>query len=146
MRFRPPLKSKWFYPFVLCGMILLAYGLIRLKAPADLPPRMLAAPFYFIVFLGLGSCICISVSWTVWTSRVDVDDIGIRWKRGKDVVSMRWEQIESLALHGINLSLIERGSGKQVDLPFSSRKLYDALTVRLKPLSPDEEAILFPKR
>src|SRR5689334_13836489 len=125
MRFRPPLKTKWFYPFVLCGFFALAYGVIRLGVMKHIVHGVpvSGAPVYFLGLLTFGAWVCIMISWSVWTARVDVDDAGVRWEHGKMRGFRRWEEISSLALHGISIALVERASGNRIPLPFTSRKL-----------------------
>lgn len=148
MTFRPPLKTKWIYPVVLCALASLAYLVNRLKvfdfAVLGIPYGRV--PAYFMGFLAFAAWGCVMLSWTVWTARVEVDDWGVRWKEGKRTGSRKWEDISSLGLHGINIALVDRASKELVPLPFSSRKLYEALRARMKPLSPADEAILFPRR
>jgi hypothetical protein len=147
MRFRPPLKSTWFYPFCLCGLAALAYGVFRLKligaVPAGLPRR--DAPALFLALLALGAGYCIVASWKAWTARVDVDDAGVRWKYGANSGFKRWDEISSLSLHGVDIALVDRGSGMRFPLPMVSRELYEALKARLKPLSSEDEKVLFPE-
>jgi hypothetical protein len=148
MRFRPPLKQKWFYPFILCGFVALAYGVITFASQSPKQGRRdpgdWIGVFQLLLFVGVGSWVCIMVSWTVWTDRVDVDDQGIRWKDGTSEGFLKWEEISSLSLEGISVGLVERGSAKSRRLPFVTRKLYAHLAARLKPLTPAEEEILFP--
>lgn len=63
----------------------------------------------------------------------------------KNSGSKKWEDIASLALHGISIALVDRASGVSIPLPFSSRELYEALKARTKPLSGMDEKILFPE-
>jgi len=148
MRFRPPLKVKWLYPVVLSGLVALGYGVIRLRMLGNrdfsgVPYE--GAPVYFLILVAVGVGVCIKVSWTAWTACIDLDDAGVRWDDGKSSGSKKWEEISSLALHGINIALVDRASGVRVPLPFSSRKLYDALKAKVRPLSEADEKILFPE-
>ena len=147
MRYRAPLKSKWFYPPALCGLAALTYGVFRLKligaVPEGLPRR--DAPLLFLGLLAFGVGSCLVGSWKAWTARVDVEDAGVRWKYGLNSGFKRWDQISSLALHGVDLALVDRASGRRCPLPILSRELYEALKDRLKPLSSEDEEVLFPE-
>src|ERR1041384_3115560 len=100
MRFRPPLKVKWLYPFVLCGLVALGYGVIRLRMVgnkdfAGMPYG--SAPVYFLILVALGVGLCIKVSWAAWTACIDVDEVGVRWNYGTNSGSKKWEDVSSLA-------------------------------------------------
>jgi len=149
MRFRAPLKRKWFYPFVLCGLILVGAVLVDIAfvhpstlfgGPESLPEVLGWLLMFTLAFIGT-----VLLSWNVWTSCVDIGDAGVRWKEGADERFMPWETISSLTLEGKTLGLVDRASGKSHRLPFASRKIYTALTKQLKPLTPAEEEILFPR-
>jgi len=146
MTYRPPMKQKWFYPVILIILVVMGYGVVSVKAPPDMAPMMRSGPVRILILLGLVTSSWTIASWTLWTARVEVDDAGVRWKKGKDSGFLAWQQISSLSVHGINLALIERGSGGRTPLPFASRELYEALKSRLNSLSPEEEEILFRKR
>jgi len=97
-----------------------------------------------ILFVAFACWVCVMVSWTIWTSRIDVDDRGVRWKGGKEEGAMTWDEIGSLVLDGTTVGLVEKASAKIRSLPFVSRPLYRELSQRLNPLKPGEEEILFP--
>jgi hypothetical protein len=141
---------KWFYPFILCGLILALYlfSAFVLHAPEARPKNRedVSGLLSVLGLLVLGLWCCAGISWMVWTSYIDLGEAGIRWKEGKESVFMKWEEIASLSQEGPAIALVERGSGKVKALPFVTRKLYSALTRRLKPLSPAQEELLFPNR
>jgi len=97
-----------------------------------------------ILFIAFACWVCVMISWTIWTSRIDVDDRGVRWKAGKEEAAMTWEEIGSLVLDGTSVGLVEKASAKTRPLPFVSRPLYRELSQRLNPLKREEEEILFP--
>jgi hypothetical protein len=144
MRFRPPLKNKWFYPFLLCGCVVAAYLVLDYGHGIYRHVDHLGGLAMVLVLIALTFWVCAGRSWGVWTSRVDVDDIGVRWKEGTLEQSLKWDEIARLAQDGTALALVERASAVNRRLPFVSRPLYAALTARLKPLSDAEEQILFP--
>jgi len=149
MRFRPPLRNKWFYPFVLCGLLLFGYCTVTTIPIAQClfgrsDSDMLLDIAWVILFVAFACWVCVMVSWTIWTSQIDVDDRGVRWRSGKEEGSMSWEEIGSLVLDGTTIGLVEKASAKIRPLPFVSRPLYKELSRRLNPLKPGEEEILFP--
>jgi hypothetical protein len=118
------LSQKWFYPFILCGLVALGYGVILFGIEGGLKGwDRLSDAFQGLVFVGLGIWVCVMISWTTWTDRVDVGDQGVRWKDGKDKGFLRWEDVSSLVLDGTSLGPVQRNSGKSVKLPFAGRKL-----------------------
>src|SRR6185436_20183725 len=114
MRFRPPLKVKWLYPVALCGLVALGYGVLRLQMLGNKDFQQMPhanAPLYFLILVALGVGACVKIGWSAWTASIDVDDAGVRWSDGKNSEFRKWEEISSLALHGISIALVERETG-----------------------------------
>jgi hypothetical protein len=97
-----------------------------------------------ILFLIVTGFSFVVTSWMIWTSKIVVDDVGVRWKEGQDIGDVRWNQIRSLVLDGGSLGFVKEGTAWTVKLPFETRKLYETLAGRLNRLKPEEETILFP--
>ena len=139
MTFRRPLGHKWFYPFGFCGLVVLAY----VVATVGRRPSRLNVPIGILYLLVIASGL-VATSWIIWTAKIVVDDVGVRWKEGQDIGDVRWNQIRSLVLDGGSLGLVKEGTAWTVKLPFVTRKLYETLAGRLNRLKPEEERILFP--
>lgn len=146
MRFRASPAKKWFYPPLLCGLVSLGILLARVAAPATWNPKEYAGIAVWFFILAVAFFYVFLHSWVAWGSWVEVDETGVRWKEGAaPEQTLRWEEIRNLTLEGKTIGLMERSSTGARALPFVTRKLYEALKARLRPLPPSEEETLFPR-
>jgi hypothetical protein len=140
MTFRRPFRHKWFYPVVLGGLIAVGYWSSRTISINQHHNN----PFGMLAIISFCSWICIQVSIMVFGAKIEVDDLGVRWKEGASAGNLRWEEISALSQEGMSVGLVERSSARSIPLPFVTRQLYQVLSSRLNRLRPEEEAILFP--
>lgn len=139
MVFRRPLKHLWFYPFLMTAIVGLAYVILRQADWYSLKGN----PFGGLITLSMVAWVILLLSWVMFTSKITVDDRGVRWKEGRREGRLTWDEISSLVQDGVTLGLVEKASARIVPLPFVTRKLYQVLSARLNRLKPEEESILF---
>jgi hypothetical protein len=134
------LKNKWFYPFGVAILLWMAYEGAR-TTPYSWSIRK--NPIVGAGVLGVCALSVAASSLRVWTSKIVVDDAGVRWEDGDDVGDVHWAKIRSLVLDAGSLGFVVEGTAWTVKLPFVTRQLYEALAKRLNRLTPQEEDILF---
>ncbi|MBV8879806.1 MAG: hypothetical protein JO332_07580 [Planctomycetaceae bacterium] len=143
MTYRPPLGQRWKYPFLLC----LAVAAIWVAAWLLLHPRGRRPGLEFYL-LG-GSLVAfgtlIRESWRTWTTRVDIDDAGLRWAKGFESGSMRWEEISELGhsygrgRRTLLVGPVRARSWMLHPLPLLPPRLYEEIKRRIGGLPPDVE-------
>jgi hypothetical protein len=138
--FRRPLKYKWFYPFGVAILLWMGYEGAR-TTPHSLSIKN--NPVVGAVFFAVTAFFVAASSWTMWTSKIVVDNTGVRWSEGEEVGDVPWSKIRSLVLDAGSLGFVVEGTAWTVKLPFVTRKLYEALAQRLNRLTPEEEKVLF---
>lgn len=138
MIFRRPLAHRWFYPFSLCGLIAVAFTAIS----AHRPSHPMDVPWLGLVAIAAAVSLA-ATSWRTWTSKVEVDDRGIRWREGRESRELAWKEIRSMVTIGDSLGLVRRDTGLAEKLPFLTGRLYEALIRRFPRLPPAEERLLF---
>jgi len=89
-------------------------------------------------------------SWRIWTTRVTVDETGLRWTKGFVNEALRWDEISELGYRhegrrGTRLIVgpVRARSKFLHPLPILPRELYDVLKVRIGGLPPKIEEELY---
>jgi hypothetical protein len=143
MTYRPPLLKRWRDPFLLClaaagvwlGVVSMMFSSSR-KADLEL---------WLILISGAGFVSFARRSWLVWTTRVTVDDAGVRWSRGSASGALRWNEIVELGFsytegrRRLQIGPVRTLSKMLHPLPMMPRALYEQLKSRLGGLPPEVE-------
>lgn len=145
MTFRPPAVVRWKYPLLLCLCFLGFWAAVRyVRDPSVRRPRFF---FSLIVVSSVGFVRITQRSVIVWSTRVTVDDDGLRWREGLAAGELRWNEISGLGHsyedHRDGRRLVVgpvRASTRELQpLPILPRGLYLELRARLGPLPEEVE-------
>jgi hypothetical protein len=138
--FRHPLGQRWLPVLLALGCIVAFwFGLTH-------PSRRVGGKWRdlsFSVVAAAGTFWFLYAAWIQWSTKVTLDAEGVGWNAGSQRGSLRWDQIDGIALGqratSPEWSLIEKGTGIGHRLPLMPRALFLALRERLKPISPDAD-------
>jgi hypothetical protein len=144
MIFRPSMSYRWSFPFFIFCCAASMWALLHFPRRSGSPDvlRMI----YFSIYL----VFWILLSLQAWTTRVIVDEIGIRWHTLRESGRLPWGAISSLGYRRevspedrsrttLRVGLREADTCELRILPFLSPQLYEALKKRLGPLPPEVE-------
>jgi len=138
MTFRPPALVRWKYPFLLC-LCFLGFWL-AVERVRDSSRHRSRFFFSLIVISAVGFVRVTQRSLVVWSTRVSVDDDGLRWREGLAAGALRWNEISGLGYvyqepeRRLLVGPVRASTRALEPMPILPRDLYLELRARLGPL------------